>query len=186
MTRELLQSARPLRGFRIWLSGIPSRRKACSVALAKDYGDYVCPHCCYKALRRSASRCPECHGEPGTAFWERVYNDEAERSRKLKETADRERAESEQWDRQWQPVIAYFVYLFPVLTMVSALAFSGYIKDVRAVDWFWILLPGVNWLFLLGCLVKTEIRSQYQVAALLWVAVGVVLSVLLRAFRGTR
>lgn len=44
-------------------------------------GDYDCPHCKYKSLKSQASRCPLCHGEIRTEYWNVV--------------AARERAEAE-------------------------------------------------------------------------------------------
>ena len=32
-------------------------------------GDYDCPHCLYRSLRRNASRCPLCHGEIEVSHW---------------------------------------------------------------------------------------------------------------------
>lgn len=35
-------------------------------------GDYDCPHCKYRSLKAAASRCPLCHGEVSTDYWNDV------------------------------------------------------------------------------------------------------------------
>ena len=40
-------------------------------------GDYQCPHCMYLSLRRGASRCPLCHGDVGSEYWNSVRASEA-------------------------------------------------------------------------------------------------------------
>ena len=42
-------------------------------------GDYECPHCKYISLKRGASRCPLCHGEVGSEFWQDLRNRETAR-----------------------------------------------------------------------------------------------------------
>lgn len=140
---------------------------------SRDTGDYDCPHCRYKTLRWGASRCPECHGDTWN-FWERLRASEIEEKK-----ADKYEQSVRQWQWAW-PVRVYFAYLLPVLAMVSPLALSGHIREGSLIDWFWILLPGVNWLSLLACLgvMKTKLTSQYQVSALSWGVAGVILLII--------
>lgn len=91
----------------------------------KDFGDYFCPHCRYKTLRRGASRCPECHGDPGSAFWERVDTAEmAERRKKqvadeeyrLRMAAQKERVSAE-WAAWWP--YRYWIALLALLALAA-------------------------------------------------------------------
>ncbi|HXU36508.1 MAG TPA: hypothetical protein VN937_09105 [Blastocatellia bacterium] len=45
-------------------------------------GDYECPHCLYLSLKKDASRCPLCHGEVRSGYWDVV---------RVREKADEER-----------------------------------------------------------------------------------------------
>src|SRR4030095_3179217 len=88
----------------------------------KDFGDYVCPHCRYKTLRRGASRCPECHGAPGMDFWTRVYKDEAESFRKSKEADEQYQLRCAAHDAKWWPVL---LVVWVVLLAGIGLIFYG-------------------------------------------------------------
>ena len=39
-------------------------------------GDYYCPHCKFRTLKRGAFRCPSCHGEPGRQYWAEIETKE--------------------------------------------------------------------------------------------------------------
>lgn len=52
-------------------------------------GDYDCPSCKFRTLKKGASRCPKCHADPGRQYWVDV----AERERL------REIAAAEEWER---------------------------------------------------------------------------------------
>lgn len=45
-------------------------------------GEYYCPHCKFRTLKKGASRCPSCHGEPGLQYW--VDVETKERDAKLR------------------------------------------------------------------------------------------------------
>lgn len=48
-------------------------------ASARAPGDYECPHCKYTSLRKNAFRCPLCHGEVGSGFWQQIAAEERRR-----------------------------------------------------------------------------------------------------------
>ena len=52
-------------------------------------GDYDCPHCLYRTLKLSASRCPMCHGQIGVEFWRPIIEERKRREAR----AERERQE---------------------------------------------------------------------------------------------
>lgn len=54
-------------------------------------GDFECPHCRYRTLRRSASRCVKCHGVIEDSFWIEI----TERERREEEAAEMKRKEAE-------------------------------------------------------------------------------------------
>jgi cation transport ATPase len=65
--------------------------------LINNPGDYKCPHCLLKSLKRDARRCPKCHGEIGP--WDEVYAKEAEALKKQEEARtqkERERRQQEE------------------------------------------------------------------------------------------
>ncbi len=73
-----------------------------------DFGDYFCPHCKFKTLRRNAEVCPLCKSKPGGRLWARIDSEERER-RIAKEEAtaravERERRrkiqQAEDWERE--------------------------------------------------------------------------------------
>lgn len=50
---------------------------AAYIADAKNNpGDYVCPSCLYRTLKKRASRCPKCRAEPGQQYWVDVETEE--------------------------------------------------------------------------------------------------------------
>jgi uncharacterized Zn finger protein (UPF0148 family) len=75
---------------------------------AWDLGDYVCPHCHYKTLRRNAPLCPLCKTEPGWRLWRRIDSEERERRIAAEEAAvaeaERKRLrkiqQAEEWERE--------------------------------------------------------------------------------------
>lgn len=82
--------------------------------LGMDYGDYVCPHCRYKTLRRGASRCPACRGDPGRDFWAQISASEIETRRRQKEAAEQSQLHRAAEDAKWGPLgcsIMVFVLL---------------------------------------------------------------------------
>jgi len=59
-------------------------------------GDYKCPHCKYISLKNNASRCPLCHGEIGSDYWNTVRAwEKAEAEKELAKAAARAAAEAE-------------------------------------------------------------------------------------------
>lgn len=49
------------------------RNAVSEAAYAKaNPGDYECPHCLYRSLKKRASRCPLCHGEVWSTYWDDV------------------------------------------------------------------------------------------------------------------
>ena len=49
------------------------RNAVSEAAYAKaNPGDHECPHCLYRSLKKGASRCPLCHGEVRSAYWDVV------------------------------------------------------------------------------------------------------------------
>jgi len=62
--------------------------------LINNPGDYKCPHCLLKSLKRGARRCPKCHGEIGP--WDEVYAREAEALKKQEEARTQKERERQQ------------------------------------------------------------------------------------------
>ena len=73
-------------------------------------GEYDCPTCGYKTLKRLASRCPICRADTPSGYWTRIIERErakAEAARKAQEEWDRAaparvaaaKAAKEEWDR---------------------------------------------------------------------------------------
>lgn len=52
-------------------------------------GDYDCPSCMFRTLKKGASRCPKCHADPGRQYWDKVH--ERERLDAI--------ASAEEWER---------------------------------------------------------------------------------------
>lgn len=95
-------------------------------------GDYDCPHCRFKTLRRDATRCPKCHGEISDRYWRDVEAREeirrqeqkrraeeekhrrAEELRRLQEEAARERARQSAENRRM------IALLFMILLLVGS------------------------------------------------------------------
>jgi hypothetical protein len=67
-----------------------------------DFGDYVCPNCRYKSLRRNANICPLCHVYPGLEFWRQVDSEEQARGRAATEAAAKERRREIQAAEEWK------------------------------------------------------------------------------------
>jgi hypothetical protein len=149
---------------------------------ARDFGDYVCPHCRYKTLRLNASRCPQCHGDPGSGFWARIEANELEKRRKEAEAAEKLRQRKGAEDAAWvrnTAVFFYFVYLLPILT-IGTVALKEH-KALDITDRFLLLAPGLNLLALFAFLVNApDFMLLTWKAALAWSLLGVVLSVLFR------
>jgi hypothetical protein len=60
-------------------------------------GDYACPHCKYISLKGGASRCPLCHGDVGSEYWNPIWarqRADAERKIAMEAAAAAERIRS--------------------------------------------------------------------------------------------
>jgi uncharacterized Zn finger protein (UPF0148 family) len=82
-------------------------QEAIDAARESDYrranpGDYRCPHCKYVTLKKGASRCPMCHGEPPPSYWPEVEaREEVERARAVAAAAERARLQKIA-DAEWR------------------------------------------------------------------------------------
>lgn len=77
---------------------------AAYIADAKNNpGDYDCPSCLFRTLKKGASRCPKCHADPGRQYW--VDIETKERDARLRAAAAAEAARlraiaaAEEWER---------------------------------------------------------------------------------------
>lgn len=110
-------------------------------------GDYDCPHCKFRTLKKWATCCPRCQKDPGPRYWDGLREEERRaelRAKAAKEEWERAaptraaaaRAAQEEWERtaparaaaakakkraaRWAPFwIIYFLYLLPVLSVVT-------------------------------------------------------------------
>ena len=57
-------------------------------------GDYECPSCGFVTLKKDRPRCPKCHGEVTTLYWEAVHD--RERVEEERRAAERQRYAAEQ------------------------------------------------------------------------------------------
>lgn len=133
-------------------------------------GDYACPHCRLRTLLANASRCPRCHGEIESDYWEATYRRERE-ERRIREEAERcaqeERRQNEEQRRLIEQVAKqqanaksfagfYFGYLLPILSLGTT-ALIGTVLNPKDFSFgglvMWIiicLVPALNWLFTVG------------------------------------
>lgn len=110
------------------------------IANAKNNpGDYNCPSCLFRTLKRGASRCPKCHADPSRQYWVDVETKERDARLRAKEAAERaakeaaekaaqeaaERAESNRLIyRLTNPnallsLVVFFAFTLPVLIVPS-------------------------------------------------------------------
>ncbi|HUW27894.1 MAG TPA: hypothetical protein VMV97_04730 [Sulfuriferula sp.] len=95
-------------------------------------GDYVCPSCMFRTLKKGASRCPKCHADPGRQYWvdvtarERAQEiaaaEEWERgrpAREAKEAKDRARAATEEFKGKMNMVIIGIGVLYWLYELVD-------------------------------------------------------------------
>ncbi len=153
--------------------------------LSKDYGDYTCPDCRYKTLRRGASRCPECQGELGSAFWTEVYREEERKRQQEKEATAVQRAKDEKSNQEYQrnkPVRLYFWYVLPILTLLSHIVITDDIREGTISQWVSLFVPFYNWLLVVYiALLKAKGAPQLiWIVILAWTVVGLILRPILR------
>lgn len=146
-----------------------------------DQGDYTCPQCHYRTLRRSAPRCPLCHADPGAGYWSEVY--QRERAQKLAmeqaAIAAEARANEELNSRLFAWV--WFFYLLPLLTFTSgSMLISTHQAGESSGIWL-ILVPGVNWLVLLGLIFFTSFTAMALTLVAIWSVLGAVIWRAIRA-----
>lgn len=127
-------------------------------------GDYYCPSCKFRTLKKGASRCPKCHADPGLQYWAEVEakereawlrakaaEDEWKRGEPARAAAARAAAAIKERTGRWSIFWTfYYLYLLPTLVLTSGLFFvSG---QIPALDWNTLImaLPGLNWLAILG------------------------------------
>jgi ssDNA-binding Zn-finger/Zn-ribbon topoisomerase 1 len=166
-------------------------------------GDHECPHCRYRTLRLDASRCPKCHSTISPDHWVPIRRQlalqrEAEERRakiaaearsqaaaQAAQTAAREASERSRREKKALFAKIYFGYLVPVLSFSSCFLyaglFMGYSFDSPPVgDIVALLLPGVNWLALIGALTMAPKNIEMiRGAFVIWTAVGFVIYALL-------
>ena len=127
--------------------------EATEAARESDYrranpGDYKCPHCKYISLKRDASRCPICHGEPGPAYWSRVaareeiakaHEKEAKKgqARREKIAADK-RALANEERRKWE-AIEFHGHIF--LVFLICVAILTVILLLKLLRWWGSAIP---------------------------------------------
>lgn len=159
-------------------------------------GDHLCPHCKYISLKYDASRCPLCHGQIETEYWNRVRTEQraaAERHR-LKEEADaaEERrmapiraaaaataaARAETNERWTIFSVVYSAYLLPALTLFTSISVLTSMEklpsDFSRGDFVLFLIPVLNWLMCLTGVVLADSPTRPVTAAslLAWATVG--------------
>lgn len=134
-------------------------------------GDYVCPSCMYRTLKKGASRCPKCHADPGRQYWEVVETSERdarlqkiaaakewERGRPAREIESRKKAAIEirigRWTSFWK---FYFAFLLPSLVFAS-LSLIGKLP-ILGWDSFPIFLPVLNWLAIFQVMLGLDDRG---------------------------
>ncbi len=154
-------------------------------------GDYHCPYCRLRSLKRSASRCPKCHGEIDSQYWENVRRVEEE-ARRAQEEA--QRVKEEEW-RRGEPerrqnqireaeakaekeraanrrlfITIYFGWLFPLLTALGASLMDP--MDPQAQTWqvlevaFCMSIPILNWVVLLLSFFKFFSMGKHNCSAI--------------------
>ena len=141
-------------------------------------GDYKCPECFYFTLKRGAPRCPMCHAEVRSDYWPPIY---AREQAQAEEAARRKRLAAEEWargepERQrrakaeadekeraarairqaeilgffWK---AYFGYLLPLLSFVTAAIIQGVELKFEEMIQGPFVIPVLNWIFMaIDCL----------------------------------
>jgi ribosomal protein L37AE/L43A len=161
-------------------------------------GDYECPHCKYKTLKRRATRCPTCRESPGEQYWLNVEakerkeeSDARERARRNAEiaaaaavaAANRLKREKPllKWVKFWHHVmIWYYLWLVPLLVYVTGAEIFLWLNPNTGNSFslekvICMVIPGVNWLCLLLVCVSVKddgTRPVLLVLAISWAIVG--------------
>lgn len=172
----------------------------------RDSGDYICPHCRYKSLRRNATRCPACHANPGAEFWARVDSQESARRSAAVAAAEHQRLQRVQKEEEWErgaPARAaaarreksrkratvfaqyYYGYFGPWLICAMAAFFMDPTQRAKASASPILVFPVLNWFICLGVLTRSP-SVEYVVGGLLASGVATLLLwVLLKAVDST-
>ena len=136
-------------------------------------GDYDCPHCKFRTLKKWATCCPRCQKDTGPRYWDGLREEERRaelRAKAAKEEWERAaparaaaaKAAQEEWERtaparaaaakakkraeRWAPFwIIYFLYLLPFLSMVTSGLFSGELHK-RSLGSLTMAIPELNWI----------------------------------------
>ena len=160
-------------------------------------GDYHCPHCRLRSLKRSASRCPKCHGGIDSQYWENVKRVEEEARRAQEEV---QRVKEEEW-RRGEPerrqnqireaeakaekeraasrrrfITIYFGYLLPTLALLIPMLSD--LSNVKDLDTLFtvvcLFIPILNWVMLLGVLYKVFSMANPPDSSLLVLLLAIV------------
>lgn len=153
------------------------------IANAKNNpGGYDCPSCLFRTLKKGASRCPKCHADPGRQYWVDIETKERdarlraaaaaaewERGRPARELEARAEVAIKRRVGRWSSFWTfYFVCLLPLLVFISTGIFTG----LRLTwDLLVLVIPGLNWLFLLFALFKDPIQIGF-LSLIFWVILG--------------
>lgn len=158
-------------------------------------GEHVCPFCRFRTLRLDASRCAKCHSDISPDHWAPIRRQlalqrqaeemqakivgeaRAQAAAQAAQAAAREENERRRRSNKARFAMIYFGYLVPVLTLVSCITWANLFMDIKpgapSGGDFLMLVPGLNWLGILGaCVGASKNFGIIRAGFVFWMVVG--------------